>query len=199
MKKRKIKLISSFASLVMVCAVLTVGVWAVATQSVNVQTTVTFTATGVSGTILGTLEGLDKTTYYYNTTMAAAGEAITFSPKTDALGDWILGEETALKIDNTEDGLAESLVYSFTITNASTTDGMNATISTITAGTNLALTSVTQDGTTLSETDGAYAATLIPAEGSSTIVVTFDVEDASSSITTADINFNVALKSPNLT
>ncbi|MBR5226564.1 MAG: hypothetical protein IKV69_00655, partial [Clostridia bacterium] len=62
MKTRKIKLISSFVALTMVSAVLGVGVWAAASQSVNVRTSVTFTATAVSGTILGTLTGLDRST-----------------------------------------------------------------------------------------------------------------------------------------
>lgn len=196
MKIRKIKLIASFVALAMVTALLSVGVWAAASQSVNVRTTVTFTATAVSGTILGILTGLDKTTYYYNTTFTAEGEPITFTPRTEPLGDWILGTETPLKIDNT-DGTASDITYTFTITNASTTDAMNVFISAVSAGTNLQITSITQDDTVISEIDAYYTLTPITAEGTSLITVQFNVIDEASSITSADINFNLALRNPN--
>ena len=196
MKTRKLKLISSIASLALVFAVLTIGVWATASQSVNVRTTVTFTAVGVSGTITGTLTGLDNTTYYYNTTNAQGGAAIAFAPKSDPLGDWTLGTDDALAI-NVTDGAASDIVYNFTITNTSTTDAMNAAISAITVGTNLQLTSVTQDGAALTEANDAYALTPIAATEDATLVLTFNVVDESSSITSADIQFNLALTSPN--
>lgn len=196
MKIRKIKLLASFVALTMVTAVLSVGVWAAASQSVNVRTTVTFTATAVSGTILGTLTGLDKTTYYYNTTFTADGEPITFTPRTEPLGDWILGTETPLKIDNTE-GEASDIAYTFTITNASTTEVMNVFISAVSAGTNLQITSITQDDANVDAVDDVYTLTPIAAEGASTITVIFNVVDEASSITSADISFNLALRNPN--
>lgn len=196
MKTRKIKLISSIASLALVFAVLTIGVWATASQSVNVRTTVTFTASGVSGTIIGTLTGLDNTTYHYNTTSADGGTAIAFSPKSDPLVDWTLGTTDPLAI-NVTDGEASDIVYNFTITNASTTDNMNATISAVTVGTNLVLTSVAQDGNAITVADGAYALTPIGAGANTNLVLTFNVVDESSSITSADIQYNLALTSPN--
>ena len=196
MKLRKIKLLSSIASVGMVMAVLGVGVWAAASQSVNVNTTVTFTATGVSGTITGTLTGLDNTTYYYNTTNATGGTAIAFSPKTEPLGDWTLGTTDPLAINNT-DGEPANIVYSFTITNSSTTDDMNAVISNVTAGTNLELVSVTQDDQAITVADNAYTLTAIAESGTSTVEITFAVTDSSSSIATADIGFNLALTSAN--
>ena len=196
MKTRKIKLISSFVALSMVCAVLGVGVWAAASQSVNVRTTVTFTATAVSGTILGTLIGLDKSTYFYNTTFDADGAPIVFAPRTEPLGDWILGTETPLKIDNTE-GEAADIVYTFTITNSSNTDAMNVFISAVSAGTNLQITSITQDEVEVLEADDYYTLTPIVAEGASTITVLFNVIDEANSIPSADISFNLALRNPN--
>ena len=196
MKTRKIKLISSFVALSMVSAVLGVGVWAAASQSVNVRTSVTFTATAVSGTILGTLTGLDRTTYYYNTTFDADGEPIVFAPRTEPLGDWILGTETPLKIDNTE-GKAADILYTFTLKNNSTTDAMNVFISAVSAGTNLQITSIFQDDVEVVEADDYYTLTPIIAENTSVITVLFNVVDEASSITSADISFNLALRNPN--
>ena len=51
MKKRKVKLFASIASLAMVVAVMGVGVWAATSQSVAINTTVGFQATAVSGTV----------------------------------------------------------------------------------------------------------------------------------------------------
>lgn len=195
MNQRKLKLISSFAALALVFAVLAVGVWAAATQTVNITTTVKFTATGVSGTISGTLTGLDDTTYYYNSTNASGGEAITFNPKSDALVDWTLGDTTALDVDVT-DGVPSSLVYTFTITNASTSNVMNGSITALTAGTNLTLTSITQDTTALTATTGTYALSSIAASGSTTLVLTFDVDDIGSSIDNANIAFTLNLTGP---
>ena len=196
MKKRKIKLISSVASLALVCAVLSVGVWATASQSVNVQTTVTFTAVGVSGSVTATLTGLDQTTYYYNTTNAVGGSAIAFTPKSTPLADWTLGTTDPLAIDTT-DGVSSDIVYTFTITNTSTTDVMNAAISAVTIGTNLTLTSVTQDGAAITVADGVYTLTPVAVSDDTTLILTFNVQDDSVSITSADIAFNLALTSPN--
>lgn len=195
MNQRKMKLISSFAALALVFAVLAVGVWAAVSQTVNITTTVKFTATGVSGTISGTLTGLDNTTYYYNSTNATGGEAISFNAKSDALTDWTLGDTTALDVDVT-DGEPSSLVYTFTITNSSTSNVMNASISALTAGTNLTLTSITQDSSALTEATGTYALTEIAASGSSTLVLTFDVVDIGSSIDSANIAFTLNLTGP---
>ncbi|MBR2433765.1 MAG: hypothetical protein IKB21_04110, partial [Clostridia bacterium] len=104
--------------------------------------------------------------------------------------------DDALAIDVT-DGAASDIVYSFTITNTSSTDAMNAAISAITVGTNLQLTSVTQDGAALTEANDAYALTPIAATEDATLVLTFNVVDESSSIESADIQFNLALTSPN--
>ena len=51
MKNKKFKLFASLTSLVMVVAVMAVGVWAATQASVGVNTKVSFTATGFTGTV----------------------------------------------------------------------------------------------------------------------------------------------------
>lgn len=196
MKKRKVKLLASIASLVLVFAVMSIGVWAAATQSVSVSTKVTFTATGVSGTISGTLTGLDSTTYYYNSTNATGGNAINFSPSSAVLPAWNLGTDNALTINATE-GQAADIVYSFTITNSSTTDAMVAAITNLTVGTNLEIVSVTQDDQPVTETTGTYNLTNIAVTDSSVVVVTIGVTNDAVSISEQNIGFSVDLSSVN--
>lgn len=57
MKKRKIKLLASLTSLVLVVAVMAVGVWAASTATVNITGSVTYSAQGnVKATIAGSHE-----------------------------------------------------------------------------------------------------------------------------------------------
>ena len=196
MKKRKVKLLASIASLVLVFAVMSIGVWAAATQSVSVSTKVTFTATGVSGNISGTLTGLDSTTYYYNSTNATGGTAVEFTPSSAALPAWNLGAETALTINGTE-GQAADIVYSFTIANSSTTDAIVAAIEDLTVGTNLEIISVTQDDQPVSGTTGTYNLTNIAVSDSTTVVITIGVTNDAVSITDQTIGFSINLSSVN--
>ena len=193
---RKSKLFASLVSLALVVAVMAVGVWAATTQAVNVTTTVSFSATGVSGTISATLEGV-ATTQYYNSTNASGGTAIEFSPSSSELADWTLGATTPLAISAT-DGVANDVVYTFTITNASTTEAIVVAFNDLTVGTNLEVVSVTQDGTEVTGTSGDYAMTNIAESGSSVIVVTVGVTNDATSITSANISFNIALSSSNV-
>lgn len=173
-----------------------VGVWAAAGQSVNITTSVSFTATGVSGTMQGTLTGVGGVTQYYNTTSAVAGEAYTFSPD-DALLDWTLGTPTALAIDSV-DGEASEIVYTLTITNASTSDAIVIGIADLAVGTNLGVVSVVQDaGAPIVGVAGDYTLTNISASGSTVVVITIYVVDDSISITSADITYTVNLTSIN--
>lgn len=192
MQRRKIKLFASIASLLLVTAVMAFGVYAAASQSVNVSTKVSFNATGVAGTITGTLTGLDSKTYYYNSTNASGGDAITFNPDSTALGDWTLGDSTSLTIDNSS-GSASSIVYTFTITNSSTSAAMVVAINDLTVGTNLEVTSVTQDSTAVTGSSGDYSLTNIAASGSSTVVVTLDVTDDAEDVTDQAISFTIDL------
>ena len=195
MSNRKSKLFASLVSLALVIAVLAVGVWAATTQSINVTTTISFSATGVSGSISATLEGT-ASTQYYNSTNASGGTAITFSPSSAELADWTLGGTTPLAIGAT-DGVANDVVYTFTITNASTTDAIVVALNDLTVGNNLEIVSVTQDGAPVSGTTGDYAFTNIAAYDDTQIVVTVGVTDDATSITSADITFGIVLSSAN--
>ena len=62
MKKRKIKLFASVASLAMVAAVMGVGVWAATSQAIGVSSTVSFTGTNIDATITLAVEGKDAAT-----------------------------------------------------------------------------------------------------------------------------------------
>lgn len=198
MKLRKIKLLATVCSLLLVLGVMSVGVWASASQVVNVKTTVTFKATGVSGTILATLTGVGGETQYYNSTMAEGGSAIAFSPTGTSLSDWELGGETALNI-NANDGVPENIVYTFTITNASTTDDIVIDLSNISAGDNLELVSVVQDSTTITQTGEplSYVFENIAEGGQSVIAVTFHIVNESVSIEAQDLSFTLSLISEN--
>ncbi|MDD4816304.1 MAG: hypothetical protein PHQ62_04175 [Clostridia bacterium] len=196
MGNRKIKLLASITSLILVFAVMAVGIWAAAGQTVNVTTSVSFTATGVSGTMQGTLTGVGGVTQYYNSTSSVAGPAYTFSPD-ETLTDWTLGSPTAIAIDGV-DGEASALVYTLTITNASTTDAIIVNIADLTVGTNLGVVSVVQDaGAPITGIAGDYSLTNIAPSGSTVVVITIYVIDDSISITSADITYTVNLTSVN--
>ena len=195
MSNRKSKLFASLVSLALVIAVLAVGVWAATSQSINVTTTISFSATGVSGTISATLEGVE-TTQYYNSTNATGGTAIAFSPSSAELANWTLGNTTPLAISSTN-GVANDVVYTFNITNSSTTDAIVVALNDLTVGTNLEIVSVTQDGTAVEATTGDYALTDIATSGSTEIVVTIGVTDDAVSITSADIAFGIVLSNAN--
>ena len=195
MSNRKSKLFASLVSLALVIAVLAVGVWAATTQSINVTTTISFSATGVSGTVSATLEGV-ATTQYYNTTNAAGGTAIAFSPSSAALENWTLGGTTPLAIGAT-DGVANNVVYTFNITNSSTTDAIVVALNDLTVGDNLEIISVTQDGAPVTGTTGDYALTNIAANDDTQIVVTVGVADDAVSITSANITFGIVLSNAN--
>lgn len=196
MKVRKIKLLASLTSLLLVFVIMGVGVWAAAGQSVNIATTVTFNATGVSGTMTGTLTGVGGAIQYYNTTYDAVGLPIDYSPSL-ALPDWTLGAGTPLAIESA-DGIASDIVYTFTITNSSTTDGIILGIADLLVGTNLTITSVIQDGgAPIVGTAGDYTFTNIAASGTTTIAVTVNVTDDAVSITSADITYTINLTSVN--
>ena len=143
MKKRKIKLFASVASLAMVAAVMGVGVWAATTQSVNVTSTVQFSATGIEATVtLDTITGtaataalLGSNDFYGESTAQTICEITTATKNTDNLTD----KEIAVTLhDISDDGFfgqadtdeaSEAIVYTFTITNDSASIPMYVNVS----------------------------------------------------------------------
>ena len=132
MKKRKIKLFASVASLAMVAAVMGVGVWAASTQAVNVSSTVQFNATGIAAQVAfqASGNGLKAATLPSELTyVGAQDDATSADAKANKV---ILGEfgvaDTTTAITNSlhiqlqdadGDGFvnaAETVVYTFTIT-----------------------------------------------------------------------------------
>lgn len=152
MKKRKIKLFASVASLAMVAAVMGVGVWAATTQSVTINSTIQFSATAITGTVdvyatnvaTGTLNGEDfvgsakQQDLLVIDDLAAANGAQTAKTAAiklaDSNTDGVYSEADnkvtyTFVIDNTG---AEPLFYNITF-GAATTIGAGETLGTWTA------------------------------------------------------------------
>lgn len=137
MKKRKVKLFASIASLAMVVAVMGVGVWAATNQSVAVNSSVSFQSVSIAGDLKLQISG---------DVASATGTAITDTPNLDgftgataadyktapvtlatfAEGDAVTTfEETEIKVlaQADLDGFindGDQIIYTFTFTN--TTD-----------------------------------------------------------------------------
>ena len=189
MKNKKFKLFASLTSLVMVVAVMAVGVWAATSASVSATAHVKFSATGVTGTITGTLTGLGAPKYY-NSDNTNAGQPIAFNPST-TLDAWTVGDaENPVAITN-ESGVPVNVVYSFTINNASTTHKMGGSINDLTVGESLAIDSVKQDSNPITVSDGDYA--LTDFAETTTVVVTLKVKNASASFANETITFALEL------
>ena len=199
MKVRNFKFITSVLSLMFVLAIMSVGVWASAGQVVNIRTTVSFMATGVSGTITGTLTGVGDEVFYYNSTSAAGGEAIAFNPSGTELADWTLGSDDTPLMINTTDGIPANIVYEFTITNSSTTDDIVIELVNLAAGNNLEVVSVVQDDAeiTRASDDVDYVLNNIAESTDSTVVITFKVANEGVSIVGEDLSFTLNLVSAN--
>ena len=149
MKKRKVKLFASIASLAMVVAVMGVGVWAASQQSVNVSSTVQFTATtiaadvklAVSGTAVETgttvQDGPAVSTYKVANTSSelAAAEVQDLTASAIELASFALTDPVQAKaasldivltdIDNAGYvATTQSIVYTFTIDPTAGTAGI---------------------------------------------------------------------------
>lgn len=93
MKKRKIKLFASVASLAMVAAVMGVGVWAASTQAVAVSTHVNFTSTAIAADIDLAITGFE----WDKTADEGAG---ALSSTTMILGTSTIGGATSMTKDD---------------------------------------------------------------------------------------------------
>ena len=125
MKKRKIKLLASLTSLVLVVAVMAVGVWAASTATVNITGSVTYNAQGnVKATIAGShevtgannvLEEIDPVTF--------DGDETT----SDNTGTLAVGDITLTVAEGTSADTAITYTLTIKITNnwTSSTGGTN--------------------------------------------------------------------------
>lgn len=134
MKKRKVKLFASIASLAMVVAVMGVGVWAATQQSVAISSTVGFQATGIEGTVALQATGTSvNTAKIGEQDIKTTAQNIATFALTDAQDKVTNVAVTIDLYDHTGDGFftAEDgkITYSFTITNTSATVGMYYKIS----------------------------------------------------------------------
>ena len=77
MKKRKIKLFASVASLAMVAAVMGVGVWAASSQTVNVTSEIKFESTSIAADINLAITGFENTDENIIDTTEGTGTYIT--------------------------------------------------------------------------------------------------------------------------
>lgn len=111
MKKRKIKLLASLTSLVLVVAVMAVGVWAASTATVNITGNVSYTADGnvkasitLNQTLNGTALGEQQTaTFAGNETSSASTKALK------------LGNEGTVTLSQKEDDPSADIVYTYTV------------------------------------------------------------------------------------
>lgn len=108
--KRNFKLITTFASIIIVLCVMAIGVWAATTHSLSISTRVSFTAVGFKGTIYGTLDGLTDATQYYSQA----------EPYEILVGDTTLPawEQSATRAvaDSDNNGIPDSIIYEVFIT-----------------------------------------------------------------------------------
>ena len=124
MKKRKIKLLASLTSLVLVVAVMAVGVWAASSATVNITGNVSYTASGnIKSTI--TLKENSKASTITPTVSgggdgtkpaASAGQLVfKGSEEADLTGTFALGTAGTINLTATE-GQTADVTYSYTIT-----------------------------------------------------------------------------------
>ena len=123
MKKRKIKLLASLTSLVLVVAVMAVGVWAASSATVKITGNVSYTASGnIKSTI--TLQENSETSTITPTIsegegtkpVATAGKLVfNGSEAANLTGTFALGTEGEIELTATE-GQTDDVTYSYTIT-----------------------------------------------------------------------------------
>lgn len=124
MKKRKIKLLASLTSLVLVVAVMAVGVWAASSATVKITGNVSYTASGnIKSTIILT-ENSEESTITPTVSggsegtkpVASAGKLVfNGSEEAGLTGTFTLGTAGTINLTATE-GQTENVTYSYTIT-----------------------------------------------------------------------------------
>lgn len=192
MKKRKIKLLASLTSLVLVVAVMAVGVWAASNATVNITGSVSYTAKGnVSATVSVTdIDGSPQ-----------SEKSVTIAPTETASTAEEISLGTGLTVKQVEGSSATATwSYTFTIKNnyaeAAENTTLYAKVTLPDAGTNynisatVAIPSV-ESGVAKSYTTGTEIT--LAEDETATFVITLTVTDVAVSISGADVGSSIAL------
>ena len=192
MKKRKIKLLASLTSLVLVVAVMAVGVWAASSATVNITGNVSYNAKGnVSATVSVTdIDGSSQ-----------SDKSVTIAPteKTSEAKEISLGEDLTVKQVEGSTATAK-WSYTFTIKNNYTVSAENTTLyAKVTlpeAGTNYSISATVAIPSVSSGDPQSYTSedeiTLAENENA-TFVITLTVTDVAVSIGSANVGSSIAL------
>ena len=124
MERRKLKLLASLTSLVLVIAILAVGVWAATNATVSINGTVNYTASGnIKATIILTENGETSTVTPTvsggadgSKPVATAGSLVfNGAEEANLTGSFTLGEDGTINLTSTE-GQATDVEYYYTLT-----------------------------------------------------------------------------------
>ena len=176
MKNKKFKLFASLTSLVMVVAVMAVGVWAATQASLTVNTSVSFSASGFTGTFSANYKNGDNPAVEYENAGAKTVAIVAGGEQT--IPQWDI---TQLPFAATGD---KDIVFTFTMADISAESAVSATLS-VKVGTEDAVTATTTEvgstniGVTID--NGTSAAT-----GTITSKVTLSVVDPTESFGTGN-------------
>ena len=192
MKKRKIKLLASLTSLVLVVAVMAVGVWAASSATVNITGNVSYTAKGnVSATVSVTdIDGSSQ-----------SDKSVTIAPTetTSEAKEISLGE--GLTVKQVEGSTASATwSYTFTIKNNYTEAAENTTlyakVTLPSAGTNYSISATVAIPSVESGVAKSYTSAseiTLAEDETATFVITLTVTDVAASISGANVGSSIAL------
>lgn len=195
MKGRKFNIIFNLSTLILVLVFSAVGVWAATTHSLASTATVSFSATGISGSISATVSGLTSSYNY---------DQQTFSPSSSAsevynLPAWTVGSVGTPAVITNTSGVPSALVFAITIGNTTTGSGMKVEVKSIVNG-GYTLTSVTEKAngstgtaTAVANSSGTYTMITITSSNSSILYITFNVPDPAISINAGVISYSVEI------
>lgn len=196
MKKRKIKLLASLTSLVLVVAVMAVGVWAASSATVNITGNVSYNAKGnVSATIAVTdIDGSSQSDQPDKSVTIAPTATTSDNTKSLSLGE-------SLTVKQVEGSTATAKwSYTFTITNNYAEKAENTTlyakVTLPSDGTNYSISATVAIPSVSSGAAQPYtdASEITLAENeTATFVITLTVEDVAVSIGSADVGSSIAL------
>lgn len=193
MKKRKIKLLASLTSLVLVVAVMAVGVWAASSATVKITGNVSYNAKGnVSATV--SVTDIDGTSQSDKSATIAPTATTSNNTESFSLG-------TGLTVKQVEGSDASATwSYTFTIKNNYTVPAENTTlyakVTLPSAGDNYSISATVkipsvESGVAKSYTTGTEI-TLAENE-TATFVITLKVTDVTASISDANVGSSIAL------